>query len=69
MQRYGDIIVVDLTDQHGNESLLNLAFATEIEKLPDICLIDFHQRCGNRNFENLKLVYDEIADDFEKQGY
>ncbi|CAH1423350.1 unnamed protein product [Lactuca virosa] len=36
MQRYGDTIVVDLTDQHGNESLLNLAFATEMEKLPDV---------------------------------
>ncbi|XP_023734844.1 phosphoinositide phosphatase SAC8 isoform X1 [Lactuca sativa] len=70
MQRYGDTIAVDLTDQHGNESLLNLAFATEMEKLPDVRYVsfDFHQRCGNRNFENLKLLYDEIADDFEKQG-
>ncbi|KAL4557920.1 hypothetical protein LXL04_036114 [Taraxacum kok-saghyz] len=71
LQRYGDIIALDLTDQHGNESLINLAFATEMEKLPDIRYVsfDFHQRCGNSNFENLKLLYDEIADDFEKQGY
>lgn len=71
LQRYGDTIAVDLTDQHGNESLLNLAFATEMEKLPDIRYVsfNFHQRCGNSNFDNLKLLYDEIAEDFEKHGY
>ncbi|XP_071738480.1 phosphoinositide phosphatase SAC8 isoform X2 [Rutidosis leptorrhynchoides] len=71
LQRYGDTTAVDLTDKHGNEGLLNQAFATEMEKLPDVRYVsfDFHQRCGNSNFESLKLLYDEIADDFEKQGY
>ncbi|PWA73081.1 hypothetical protein CTI12_AA264450 [Artemisia annua] len=71
LQRYGDIIAVDLTDKHGNEGLLNLAYATEMEKLPDVRFVsfDFHQRCGDSNFESLKLLYDEIADDFVKQGY
>ncbi|XP_024982161.1 phosphoinositide phosphatase SAC8 isoform X1 [Cynara cardunculus var. scolymus] len=71
LQRYGDTIAVDLTDKHGNEGHLNLAFATEMEKLPDVRYVsfDFHQRCGNANFDSLKLLYDEIAEDFEKQGY
>ncbi|KAD6120370.1 hypothetical protein E3N88_11641 [Mikania micrantha] len=70
MQRYGNTIAVDLTDKHGNESQLSLAYATEMEKLPDIRYVsfDFHQRCGGSNFESLKLLYEEIADDFEKQG-
>ncbi|MFS7898091.1 putative phosphatidylinositol-3,4-bisphosphate 4-phosphatase [Helianthus anomalus] len=71
MQRYGNTIAVDLTDKHGNEGLLSLAFATEMEKLPDVRYVsfDFHQRCGGSNFDSLKLLYDEIADDFDKQGY
>ncbi|KAM0027760.1 putative phosphatidylinositol-3,4-bisphosphate 4-phosphatase [Helianthus debilis subsp. tardiflorus] len=71
MQRYGNTIAVDLTDKHGNEGQLSLAFATEMEKLPDVRYVsfDFHQRCGGSNFDSLKLLYDEIADDFDKQGY
>lgn len=71
LQRYGDTIAVDLTDKHGNEGHLNLAFATEMEKLPEVRYVsfDFHQRCSNANFDSLKLLYDEIAEDFEKQGY
>ncbi|GFP92180.1 phosphoinositide phosphatase sac8 [Phtheirospermum japonicum] len=30
---------------------------------------DFHQSCGNGNFENIHLLYDQIAENFEKQGY
>nr|XP_043636088.1 phosphoinositide phosphatase SAC8 isoform X2 [Erigeron canadensis] len=71
LQRYGDTIAVDLTDKSGNEGHLNLAFATEMEKLPDVRYVsfDFHHCCGNSNFDGLKLLYDEIADDFKKQGY
>ncbi|KAI3759858.1 hypothetical protein L1987_50241 [Smallanthus sonchifolius] len=71
MQRYGSTIAVDLTDKHGNEGQLSLAYATEMENLADVRYVsfDFHQRCGGSNFDSLKLLYDEIADDFEKQGY
>ncbi|GER55793.1 phosphoinositide phosphatase family protein [Striga asiatica] len=30
---------------------------------------DFHQLCSNGNLENIHLLYDQIAEDFEKQGY
>ncbi|RXH81819.1 hypothetical protein DVH24_036160 [Malus domestica] len=30
---------------------------------------DFHHVCGNSNFENLKVLYEQISEQFEKQGY
>ncbi|KAL8152599.1 hypothetical protein V2J09_010359 [Rumex salicifolius] len=70
-QRYGKVMALDLTDQHGDEGQLSAAYATEMKKLPDVryTKFDFHLHCGSSNFDNLKLLYDEISDEFEKQGY
>ncbi|XXG44491.1 hypothetical protein AAC387_Pa01g4281 [Persea americana] len=70
-QRYGEIVAIDLTDNHGDEGHLSMAFATEMQKLPHVRYVsfDFHHCCGNANFENLQILYDQIADDIEKQGY
>ncbi|KAF3448173.1 hypothetical protein FNV43_RR08884 [Rhamnella rubrinervis] len=70
-QRYGEIITVDLTDKHGDEGQLSAAFASEMQKLPDVRYVsfDFHHVCGNSNFDNLKILYDQISEEFEKQGY
>lgn len=39
---------------------------------PIICCrymsFDFHHYCGNSNFDNLNVLYDQISEDFEKQG-
>ncbi|XP_020553243.1 phosphoinositide phosphatase SAC8 [Sesamum indicum] len=75
LQRYGGCIAVDLTDKHGDEGLLSMAYAEEMQKLmqklPKVRYVsfDFHQVCGNGNFENIRLMYDQLAEDFEKQGY
>lgn len=29
---------------------------------------DFHHVCGNSNFDNLQILYDQISEYFEKQG-
>lgn len=29
---------------------------------------DFHHICGNSNFDNLQLLFDQISEEFEKQG-
>nr|GMD81372.1 phosphoinositide phosphatase SAC8 isoform X1 [Ipomoea batatas] len=29
---------------------------------------DFHHICGSSSFENIELLYDQISEDFEKQG-
>lgn len=70
-QRYGETIAVDLTDKHGGEGQLSAAYAAEMQKLPNVRYVsfDFHHVCGNSNFENLKLLYEPISEDFEKQGY
>ncbi|CAA0836284.1 Phosphoinositide phosphatase SAC8 [Striga hermonthica] len=71
LKRYGRCIVVDLTDKHGDEGLLSSAYAEEMQKLPHVRYVpfDFHQLCSNGNFDNIHLLYDQIAEDFEKQGY
>uniref|UniRef100_A0A5B7A5K7 Putative phosphoinositide phosphatase SAC8 n=1 Tax=Davidia involucrata TaxID=16924 RepID=A0A5B7A5K7_DAVIN len=71
LQRYGNNIAVDLTDKHGDEGQLNAVFASEMEKLPNVRYVsfDFHHCCGNSNFDNLQLLYNQISEDFEKQRY
>ncbi|KAJ8448315.1 LOW QUALITY PROTEIN: hypothetical protein Cgig2_021943 [Carnegiea gigantea] len=70
-QRYGEILALDLTDKHGDEGKLSSAYAAEMEKLPNVRYVsfDFHSVCGNSNFDNLDVLCNEIAEDFEKQGY
>ncbi|KAK4749515.1 hypothetical protein SAY87_026964 [Trapa incisa] len=70
-QRYGDALALDLTDKHGDEGQLGTAYALEVENLPNVRYVhfDFHHICGNSNFENLEVLYREISEDFEKQGY
>ncbi|GMP85888.1 hypothetical protein CsSME_00038881 [Camellia sinensis var. sinensis] len=36
LQKYGETVAVDLTDQHGGEGKLSMAFAAELEKLPNL---------------------------------
>ncbi|KAK4833565.1 hypothetical protein QYF36_007355 [Acer negundo] len=71
LQRYGDIVAVDLTDKHGDEGRLSAAYAAEMQKLPNVRYepFDFHNICGNSNFDNLKVLYDQISEEFENQGY
>lgn len=70
-QRYGDTMAVDLTNKHGDEGQLSAAYAAEMQKLPNVRYVpfDFHHVCGNSNFDNLQILYNQISDDFQKQGY
>ncbi|PON51133.1 Phosphoinositide phosphatase [Parasponia andersonii] len=71
LQRYGETIAIDLTDKQGDEGQLSAAYASEMEKLQYVRYIsfDFHCICGNSNFDNLQLLYDQISEEFKKQGY
>ncbi|XP_072959396.1 phosphoinositide phosphatase SAC8 [Typha angustifolia] len=71
MQRYGDIVILDLTDKHGDEGKLSCAFAAEMERFPHIRYVkfDFHHTCGKGNFDDLEVLYDEIKESVKKQGY
>ncbi|OVA02719.1 Synaptojanin [Macleaya cordata] len=70
-QRYGEIIVVDLTDKHGDEGQLSMAFADEMQKISHVRYVsfDFHFYCGNSKLDNIQLLYDQISEEIEKQGY
>lgn len=71
LQRYGEILALDLTDEHGDEGKLSNAYAAEMEKLPNVRYVSFrfHSVCGNSNFDKLHLLYNDISDEFGKQGY
>ncbi|QCE11941.1 inositol-1 [Vigna unguiculata] len=71
VQRYGEIVALDLTDKHGEEGQLSAAYAAEMQKQQNTRYVpfDFHHYCGSSNFDNLKILYDEISEDFEKQRY
>ncbi|CAL9058475.1 phosphoinositide phosphatase SAC8-like isoform X1 [Musa acuminata AAA Group] len=71
MQRYGETIAIDLTDKEGDEGRLSDAFAAEMEKLPYCRYVpfDFHHTCAKGNFDNLQLLYDQIKENVESQGY
>ncbi|KAK8563903.1 hypothetical protein V6N13_005875 [Hibiscus sabdariffa] len=70
-QRYGETIALDLTDKHGDEGQLSAAYAAEMQKLPNVRYVsfDFHHVCGSSNFDNLQVLYDQISEEYEKQGY
>ncbi|THU50070.1 hypothetical protein C4D60_Mb06t16200 [Musa balbisiana] len=71
IQRYGETVAVDLTDKEGDEGRLSDAFAAEMEKLPYVRYVrfDFHNACGKGIFDNLQLLYDQIKENVENQGY
>ncbi|KAI8006227.1 26S proteasome non-ATPase regulatory subunit 6 [Camellia lanceoleosa] len=70
IERYGETAVVDLTDKHGDEGQLSMAYATEMEKLPNVRYIsfDFHHYCGNSNLDNIQVLYDQVFEDLQKKG-
>ncbi|WZZ26681.1 hypothetical protein YC2023_010082 [Brassica napus] len=57
--------------QHGAEGELSKAYATEMARLPNVRYVafDFHHICGTTNFDNLGILYEQIGDEFEMQGY
>ncbi|XP_042397986.1 phosphoinositide phosphatase SAC8-like isoform X2 [Zingiber officinale] len=71
VQRYGETIAVDLTDKEGEEGQLSEAFSAAIQNLPYVRYVpfDFHHACAKGNFDNLQLLYNQIKDQVESQGY
>jgi len=70
-QRYGEAIVIDLTDKRGDEGDLSNAFAAEMGRIPGVRYIhfDFHHVCRGGNFDNLQALYNQIEEAIHKQGY
>ncbi|XP_039832341.1 phosphoinositide phosphatase SAC8-like isoform X2 [Panicum virgatum] len=70
-QRYGETIVIDLTDKRGDEGDLSNAFAAEMARIRDVRYVhfDFHHVCRGGNFDNLRVLYNQIEGAIQKQGY
>lgn len=70
-QRYGNTIVIDLTDKWGDEGVLSNAFAAEMDRIPGVRYIhfDFHHVCRGGNFDNLQALYKQFEDAIQEQGY
>ncbi|OEL27283.1 Phosphoinositide phosphatase SAC8 [Dichanthelium oligosanthes] len=70
-QRYGETVVIDLTDKQGDEGDLSNAFAAEMGRIPGVRYMhfDFHHVCCGGNFDNLQVLYNQIAAAIQKQGY
>ncbi|XP_034575091.1 phosphoinositide phosphatase SAC8 isoform X2 [Setaria viridis] len=70
-QRYGETVVVDLTDKRGDEGDLSNAFAAEMGRIHGVRYVhfDFHHVCHGGNFDNLQALYNQIEEAIQKQGY
>eukprot|EP00252_Welwitschia_mirabilis_P015203 TRINITY_DN3344_c0_g2_i1.p1 TRINITY_DN3344_c0_g2~~TRINITY_DN3344_c0_g2_i1.p1 ORF type:complete len:369 (-),score=59.90 TRINITY_DN3344_c0_g2_i1:112-1218(-) len=70
-QRYGNVIAVDLVNQQGDEGALSQVYANSVKDLKNVRYIsfDFHRICGQKYFDRLSLLYMEIAEVLQQQGY
>ncbi|XP_057965812.1 phosphoinositide phosphatase SAC6-like [Malania oleifera] len=72
-KKYGTVLAVDLVNKHGGEGRLSEKFANAMQHLinDDVRYLhfDFHRICGHVHFERLSILYEQIADFLEKNGY
>ncbi|KAL9270933.1 Phosphoinositide phosphatase SAC6-like protein [Drosera capensis] len=72
-KRYGSVLAVDLVNEHGGEGRLSELYANSVQHIigDDMRYLhfDFHRICGHIHFERLSILYDQIAEFLEKNGY
>ncbi|CAL0330803.1 unnamed protein product [Lupinus luteus] len=72
-KKYGAVVAVDLVNKHGGEGRLCEKFGSTMQQVAsdDVRYIhfDFHHICGHVHFENLSILYDQISDFLETNGY
>ncbi|KAI8023525.1 26S proteasome non-ATPase regulatory subunit 6 [Camellia lanceoleosa] len=56
IERYGETVAVDLTDKHGDEGQLSMAYATEMEKLPNVRIADAEENLGESEIREAHLA-------------
>jgi len=74
--RYGKVTAISLANQTGREGKLTSSYAsTALAVTSDkqnssfrLVCFDFHKYCGATKYENLKILRDAIANDFEAYG-
>ncbi|XP_019421966.1 PREDICTED: phosphoinositide phosphatase SAC6-like [Lupinus angustifolius] len=72
-KKYGAVVAVDLVNKHGGEGRLCEKFGSTMQQVAsdDVRYVhfDFHHICGHVHFENLSILYDQISDFLETNGY
>ncbi|XP_054795198.1 phosphoinositide phosphatase SAC6-like [Prosopis cineraria] len=72
-KKYGAVLAIDLINKHGGEGRLNEKFGSTMQHLAsdDVRYLhfDFHHICGHVHFERLSILYDQISDFLERNGY
>ncbi|KAL9461865.1 hypothetical protein AB3S75_004793 [Citrus x aurantiifolia] len=72
-KKYGNVLAVDLVNKHGGEGRLCENFGNAMQNVAsdDIRYLhfDFHRICGHVHFERLSILFEQIEDFLEKNGY
>ncbi|CAA7057000.1 unnamed protein product [Microthlaspi erraticum] len=72
-KKYGSVLAVDLVNKHGGEGRLSERFAGAMQHITgeDVRYLhfDFHRICGHIHFERLAILYKQMEDFLEKNGY
>lgn len=72
-KKYGTVLAVDLVNKHGSEGRLCEKYASAMQPIisDDVRYLhfDFHQICGHVHFERLSILYDQIDEFLQKNGY
>ncbi|KAH9662383.1 phosphoinositide phosphatase SAC6 [Citrus sinensis] len=72
-KKYGNVLAVDLVNKHGGEGRLCENFGNAMQNVAsdDVRYLhfDFHRICGHVHFERLSILFEQIEDFLEKNGY
>ncbi|RXI06350.1 hypothetical protein DVH24_018392 [Malus domestica] len=72
-KKYGAVLAVDLVNTHGGEGRLSEKFASAMQHIVSEDLrywhFDFHHICGHVHFERLSILYEQIVDFLDRNGY
>ncbi|KAF3563648.1 hypothetical protein DY000_02011844, partial [Brassica cretica] len=72
-KKYGSVLAVDLVNKQGGEGRLSERFAGAMQHIngDDVRYLhfDFHHICGHIHFERLAILYEQMEDFLDKNGY
>ncbi|KAG4392336.1 hypothetical protein GLYMA_04G121500v4 [Glycine max] len=70
-KKYGAVLAVDVVNEHGGEGRLCEKFGDASQHVAgnDISALGFHHVCGHVHFDRLSILYDQIQDILERNGY
>ncbi|KAI4314645.1 hypothetical protein L6164_027533 [Bauhinia variegata] len=72
-KKYGAVLSVDLINAHGGEGRLCEKFGSTMQHISsdDVRYLhfDFHHICGHVHFDRLSILYEQISDFLDRNGY